>query len=369
MQQLAGLLAKAERPLAILGGSRWTPAAVDAFAAFATAQRLPVAVSFRRQMLFPHCHDCHVGDIGVGANPKLVERVKSADLIIMLGSRMGEMPSQAYTVLDIPVPRQAIVHVMPDAAQLGRVYTPTLAICATPTAFVEALSQLAPAVPKTRDALVVEARRDYLAWTDHASIRIPGPLQMADVMKHFDEVMPDDAILCNGAGNYATWVHRFHRFDQFGTQLAPTSGSMGYGVPAAVGAKRVQPERTVVAFAGDGCFLMNGQEFATAVQYSLPIIVIIVDNRMYGTIRMHQEREYPGRVSATTLRNPDFAAYARAFGGHGERVTTTAEFAPALARARESGLPAILHLILDGEAITPSTTLTKIRETAVAAGR
>jgi len=189
------------------------------------------------------------------------------------------------------------------------------------------------------------------------------------VMEHLNEVLPPDAIVCNGAGNYATWVHRFYRFDRYGTQLAPTSGSMGYGVPAAVGAKRVFPDRTVVAFAGDGCFLMNGQEFATAVQYQLPLVVIVVDNGMYGTIRMHQEREYPGRVSATALRNPDFAVYARAFGGHGERVERTEEFAPAFERALASGLPAILHCVIDPEAISPAFTLAQVREAAMAAGR
>jgi acetolactate synthase-1/2/3 large subunit len=188
---------------------------------------------------------------------------------------------------------------------------------------------------------------------------------MARVMDHLNQVLPRDAIVCNGAGNYATWVHRFYRFEGFGTQLAPTSGSMGYGVPAAVGAKRVFPERTVVAFAGDGCFLMNGQEFATAVQYGLPIIVVLLDNAMYGTIRMHQEREYPGRISATQLKNPDFCAYARAFGGHGERVERTEDFAPALARARASGLPAVLHCLIDPQAITPTGTLDGIRGAAL----
>lgn len=192
---------------------------------------------------------------------------------------------------------------------------------------------------------------------------------MAEVMDYLNNVLPEDAIICNGAGNYATWVHRFHHFTKFGSQLAPTSGSMGYGVPAAVGAKRVLPERMVVAFAGDGCFMMHGQEFATAVQYDLPIIVIIVDNAMFGTIRMHQEREYPGRISGTTLKNPDFALYATAFGGHGERVERTEEFAPAFERARASGKPSIIHCFIDPEAINPSYTLTSLREAAIAAGR
>jgi acetolactate synthase-1/2/3 large subunit len=190
---------------------------------------------------------------------------------------------------------------------------------------------------------------------------------MGRIMRYLNDTLPEDAILTNGAGNYATWLHRFYAFRRYGTQLAPTSGSMGYGLPAAVGAKRLHPDKTVVCFAGDGCFMMHGQEFATAVQYQLPILVILVDNGMYGTIRMHQERHYPGRLSATTLHNPDFAAYARAFGGHGERVETTEQFIPAFERALASGKPAILHCLLDPEAITPTTTLTKIREQALAA--
>jgi acetolactate synthase-1/2/3 large subunit len=209
------------------------------------------------------------------------------------------------------------------------------------------------------------ARAEYLAWSDPAPIRIPGALQMGEVMQHLREVLPADAIFCNGAGNFATWVHRFWPFTTYGSQLAPTSGSMGYGLPAGVGAKRLWREREVVVFAGDGDFLMHGQEFATAVQYGLPIIVVLLDNAMYGTIRMHQEREYPGRISATQLKNPDFCAYARAFGGHGERVERTEDFAPALARARASGLPAVLHCLIDPQAITPTGTLDGIRGAAL----
>jgi acetolactate synthase-1/2/3 large subunit len=366
---LQALLAKAERPFVVLGGSRWSTEAVRDFAALAAQWQIPVAVSLRRQMLFPTDNPSFVGDMGFGTNPKLVQHVKSADLLLLIGSRMSEVPSQGYTLLEIPVPRQTLVHVLPEPAELGRVYRPTLPICATPTAFVQALAGVKLVASVSRTEFLAAARRDYLAWSDPASIRSPGALQMAEVMRELDARLPADAILCNGAGNYATWIHRFHRFRAFGTQLAPTSGSMGYGVPAAIAAKRIEPGRTVVAFAGDGCFLMNGQEFATAVQYELPIVVILVDNGMYGTIRMHQEREYPGRVVATALRNPDFAAYARAFGGHGERVTRTEEFAPAFERAIASNKPAILHCLIDPEAISPSATLTQVREAAVAAGR
>jgi acetolactate synthase-1/2/3 large subunit len=369
MAALQALLAKAERPFVVLGGSRWSADAVREFAALAAQWQIPVAVSLRRQMLFPTDNPSFVGDMGFGTNPKLVQHVKSADLLLLIGSRMSEVPSQGYSLLEVPVPRQTLVHVLPEPAELGRVYRPTLAICATPTSFVQALGGVKLATSPSRTEFLAAARGDYLAWSDPASIRSPGALQMAEVMRELDARLPADAILCNGAGNYATWIHRFHRFRAFGTQLAPTSGSMGYGVPAAIAAKRIDPSRTVVAFAGDGCFLMNGQEFATAVQYELAIVVVLVDNGMYGTIRMHQEREYPGRVVATTLRNPDFAAYARAFGGHGERVTRTEEFAPAFERAIASNKPAILHCLIDPEAISPSATLTQVRAAAVAAGR
>jgi acetolactate synthase-1/2/3 large subunit len=369
IERLRELLSQAQRPIVVLGGSRWTAEAVQEFADLARQWELPVTVSLRRQMLFSTDHPCFVGDLGFGPNPKLVAHVKNADLVVLIGSRMSEVPSQGYTILDIPVPQQTLVHVYPDAFELGRVYRPELAIVATPTAFIEALRGTTLPTSASRRAYRDAARNDYLAWSDPSEIQTPGTLQMAEVIRHLGEVLPTDAILCNGAGNYATWVHRFHQFRAFGTQLAPTSGSMGYGVPAAVGAKRVFPERAVVAFAGDGCFLMNGQEFATAVQYNLPIIVIVVDNGMYGTIRMHQEREYPGRVSATQLRNPDFAAYARAFGGHGERVERTEDFAPAFARAQASGLPAIVHCVIDPEAISPAFTLSGVRAAAIAAGR
>ncbi|XDF33641.1 thiamine pyrophosphate-binding protein [Paracidovorax avenae] len=369
LRELARRLAAAERPVAILGGSRWSEAAVRDFTAFAEAWSLPVYCSFRRQMLFPASHGCYGGDLGLGANPKLLARIRESDLVLLVGGRLSEVPSQGYTLLDIPVPAQPLVHVHADADELGRLYRPAQAIHATPQAFTAALAAVRPEGPVRWAARAAEARADYLAWSDPAPIRIPGPLQMGEVMRHLREVLPPDTIFCNGAGNFATWVHRFWPFTAFASQLAPTSGSMGYGLPAGVGAKRLWPQREVVVFSGDGDFLMHGQEFATAVQYGLPVIVVLLDNGMYGTIRMHQEREYPGRVSATQLRNPDFRAYAQAFGGHGERVERTEDFAPALARARASGLPSVLHCLLDAEAITPTGTLAGIRGAAQAAGR
>jgi len=371
-QQLAELeqrLAQARKPVAILGGTRWNADAVAQFAEFAAQRQLPVAVQFRRQMLFPVSHPSFIGDVGLGSNPDTMAFIRDADLVLLVGGRMSEIASQSYTLFDIPVPRQALVHVHPDAGELNRVYRASLAINTSPAAFAQALSESAASGGTTAQAPWAEElarmRASYEAWTNPLAIEHPGALQMGQVMSYLDSVLPPDAIMCNGAGNYATWLHRFHRFTRYGTQLAPTSGSMGYGLPAAVGAKRIAPERTVVCFAGDGCFMMHGQEFATAVQYGLPIIVLLFDNGMFGTIRMHQERHYPGRISATQLHNPDFAAYAQAFGGHGERVEETAQFAPAFERALASGKPAILHCLIDPEAITPTTTLQKIRQQAL----
>ena len=367
MQDIARLLRDAERPLMVVGGTRWDESAVAAVSDWARKADVPVAVSLRRQMLFPVSNPAFVGDLGFGANPALVEKVKQADLILLVGSRMSEVPSQGYTLLNIPVPQQKLVHVFPDPQELGKVYRPDVAVCATPAAFVQELHKLElPAAP-ARNAYRNELREVWQRWSDTSSIVSPGELQMAKVIDHLNEVLPDDAIICNGAGNYATWVHRFYHFNQYATQLAPTSGSMGYGVPAAVGAQRLYPDRTVVAFAGDGCFLMHGQEFATAVQYRLSIVIVVVDNGMFGTIRMHQERDYPQRVVGTALQNPDFAAYARSFGGHGERVERTEEFAAALQRARDSGLPSIIHCLIDPEAISPAFTLSEVREKALAA--
>ncbi|MBI5922857.1 MAG: thiamine pyrophosphate-binding protein [Betaproteobacteria bacterium] len=361
MSTLQELLAQAIRPLMVLGGSRWSAGAVANVRAFAERFTLPVACSFRRQMLFDHEHACYAGDIGIGINPKLAERIRQADLLLLIGARFSEMPSQGYALLGIPTPVQTLVHAHADAGELGKLYRPELAIQATPDAFTTALARIPASTVFPWMNWTQAARRDYLEWSDPVPIRIPGQLQMGEVMQTLAATLPADTILCNGAGNFATWVHRFWRFRNYGTQLAPTSGSMGYGVPAAIGAKRLFPDRTVVAFAGDGDFMMHGQELATAVQYGLTIIVILVDNGMFGTIRMHQEREYPGRVIGSALRNPDFAALALAYGAYGERVETTAEFAPAFRRALDSGRPAVLHCLLDPEAITPTTTLSGLR--------
>ena len=363
IDQLHALLEKSERPFVLLGGSRWTEAARQNLVNWAERFNLPVATSFRRAHLFPADHPNFAGDLGIGPNPKLSARFKDADLLIMIGARMSEMPSSSYTLLEIPKPRQQLVHVFPAAEELGRVYQPTLAIQATPLAFCQALAAMPSANRRRTSKPVEDAHAEYLEWSKTPN-ELPGAFQYGSVMVWLRDRLPNDAIICNGAGNFTIWIHRYYRFRGFGTQLAPTSGSMGYGPPAAVMAKRQHPQRTVVAFAGDGDFLMNGQEFATAIQYDIPVIIIIPDNGMYGTIRMHQEREYPGRVSATQLKNPDFAALARAYGGYGERVERTEEFQPAFERALQSGRPAILHCIVDPQALTPAMTLNAIRERA-----
>ncbi|MDX8479423.1 thiamine pyrophosphate-binding protein [Mesorhizobium sp. VK24D] len=355
------LLSNAKRPFVILGGTRWNAEAVAQMRTIAETWSLPVGCSFRRQMLFDHLHPNYAGDVGIGINPKLAASIKQADVVLLIGGRMGEMPSSDYTLLKSPYPDQALVHVHADAGELGRVYRPTLAINASPSAFVEAFAKRKLAGTPAWADETAKLHSAYLEWSTPPETG-PGAVQMGPIMNYLEKVLPEDAILTNGAGNYATWVHRFHRFRRFATQAAPTSGSMGYGTPAAVAAKALHPDRTVVAFAGDGCFQMNGQEFATAVQYGLPIIVVVVNNGIYGTIRMHQEREYPNRVVATDLKNPDFAALARAYGGHGETVEKTEDFAPAFERARASGKPAIVEIRLDPEAITPTRTLTQIRD-------
>jgi acetolactate synthase-1/2/3 large subunit len=367
MSRLQKLLWAAERPIALLGGSRWSEAACAAVARFAQRFALPVATTFRRAHLFDPAHPCYAGDLGIGPNPKLLARVKGADLILLVGGRLGEMPSQSYTLLDIPGPRQTLVHVFPGVEELGRVYRPHLAINAAPTAFAAALEGLQPPGELRWQGEAAAAHADFLAWTDKPT-PVPGAVNLGEIVAGLRDRLPADAVICNGAGNFSIWVHRYTRYRRYGTELAPISGSMGYGVPAAIGMQRLAPERTVIAFAGDGDFLMTGQEFATAVQYRLPIIVVVVDNGMYGTIRMHQERHYPGRVVATALTNPDFAAYARAFGGYGATVEKTAEFFPAFDAARQSGKPAILHLKVDPEALTPTMSLTATREKAQAGG-
>jgi acetolactate synthase-1/2/3 large subunit len=353
------MLGQARNPIMILGGPRWDARAVASAQRFAEAWDLPVAVSFRRQGLFDNTHPNYAGDVGLGINPKLRARVADADLVILLGARLSENPSQNFTLLAMPKPVQTLVHIHPGAEELGRLYAPDLPINATPGTFLDAAGALGGIASGDRAAA---AHAEYLAWSEPLTEDTDGgPVRMGAVMRHLREALPRDAIMTNGAGNYAIWLHRFHRFAGYGTQVAPTSGSMGYGLPAAIAAKLRYPGREVICLAGDGCFQMTSQEFGTAAQAGAAVIVIVVDNGIYGTIRMHQERDYPGRISGTSLVNPDFAAVARAYGAFGATVRTTAEFAPALGKARASGGPALLHLLTDPEAITPSTTLAALR--------
>lgn len=363
MAKLHELLAQSQRPIFILGGSRWSEDSCATFQQLATRFDVPVATSYRRLPLFDPLHACYAGDLGIGPNPKLIAYIKAADLVVAVGGRLGEIASQGYSLFDIPGPATSLVHVHPGAEELGRVYRPQLAIHATPIRFSAALARLDPPARMTWRETTRALHADYLAWTQMPTEQ-PGRVNLGAIMVWLRDNLPLDTILCNGAGNYAAWIHRFYRFRKFATHIAPTSASMGYGMPAAVAMQRLHPERLVISVNGDGDFLMNGQEFATAVQYDLPIVVIICDNASYGTIRMYQEREYPGRVMATDLRNPDFAAYARAFGGFGATVERTEDFPAAFVAARASGTPAIIHLKIDTEAVTPTTTLTRLREQA-----
>ncbi len=363
LKRLVALLEGAGSPFLVLGGSRWTQASCAATRRFAERWALPVVTSFRRLPLFDALHEAYAGDLGIGANPKLLARLKAADLLLVLGGRLGDVPSQGYELFDIPRPACRLVHVHPEPGELGRVYAADLAIAATPVGLAEALETLSPAAAPGWAGSVATAHAEYLAWSETATPQ-PGGVNFGQIVVWLREHLPPEAVITNGAGNFAAWVGRFFRFSRLGSHAAPMSGSMGYGVPAAIAMQLLHPDAQVVCFSGDGDFLMNGQEFATAVQYGLPIVVIVCDNGLYGTIRMHQEREYPGRPSATALRNPDFAAYARAFGGFGATVEATADFPAAYEAARASGLPAILHLKIDPEAILPGTTLGEIRRAA-----
>ncbi len=355
--KLAALLNEAEKPFLVLGGTRWTAEDVAEVHQFAEKWGLPVGCSFRRQQLFRHDHPNYAGDVGLGINPKLKSRLQESDLVILLGARFSENPSQGFSLFDIPKPKQTLVQIHSGAEELGRIYVPDLAMNATPGTFLAAMRGQEPSTGRSIDPAV---QQDYLAWTSNPPA-IPGDVQMGEVMMHLKAVLPENAIMANGAGNYAIWLHRFWPFRGFGTQLAPTSGSMGYGLPGAVaGALRCQ-DQEVICFAGDGCFQMTMQEFGTAVQYGAKIIVLVIDNGIYGTIRMHQEKNYPARISGTDIQNPDFAAIAAAYGAHSETVLKTEEFGPALERARASDKAALIHIKIDPEALSPTATITSLR--------
>ena len=348
MATLMKMIGDAAAPVAIVGGAGWHAKARTHFTRFAEETGLPVAGAFRRQDAIPNSSKAWAGNLGYGPNPKLVARIKAADLVLVVGARLGEATTDSYTLITPDHPDQILVHVHPDPEELGRVYRTDLAICADMAEFAEAAALWDDDILPFDSG--VEAHQEWLEWTT------PKPsgakLDLAACVMTMRDTLPDDSIICNGAGNFSGWWHRFWHYNGFPAQLAPTAGAMGYGVPAAVAAAQRHPERTVVALAGDGDFLMNGQELATAAQYNCDLLVILVDNSAYGTIRMHQEREFPGRISATQLANPDFAALARAFGGWATRVETTAEFAPALAEAKTRKGVRLLHLITDIEQLS-----------------
>ncbi|MDB5798756.1 MAG: Acetolactate synthase large subunit [Paucimonas sp.] len=355
---LSGLLARAERPLVIVGGANWSAQAAADLRQFAQAWKLPVAAAFRRQDIFDNRHPNYVGHMSLGINPALAQRVQDADLVLAVGTRLGDPTTDSYTHLVPPRSRQALVHMHVDANELGRVYQPALAIQASIPAGAALLASLsAPAAPPWQD-WTQAARQDYARFTTLPA-RAAGAsgVDLGAVVSHLNQVLPDDAIITNGAGNYTIWVHRFYQYRQPRTELAPTCGAMGYGFPAAIAAARRHPGRSVVCFAGDGCFLMYPQELATAVQYGIPLVVIVCNNGMYGTIRMHQEKRFPGRISATDLAGPDFVSLARSFGAWGERVETTEGFAAAFARAVAARKPALLELRVDPRQLTPGMRL------------
>jgi acetolactate synthase-1/2/3 large subunit len=364
VERVRELLAAARRPLVIVGGSPWSAEAHDALTAWCTASGVPVAAGWRRQDHVDNTSPVYAGHLALGADPRLTRRVREADVLLVIGDRLSEITTAGYTLLHVPDPEQALVHVSPDPEELGRVYAPAVAVASSPDTFALALAGRPPLDGAGRSDETRAARDDYLDNLRH--LPVPGALNMGDVMERLRARLPADAILTNGAGNFSVWTHRFYEFRQYPTQLAPTSGAMGYGVPAAVAAKIVHPDRLVVAMAGDGDFLMTGQELATAVQYGAAIVVLVVNNGMYGTIRMHQERHYPGRVSGTDLVNPDFAALAQSFGAHGAVVERTEDFADAFEEAVAAGRPAVLELRVDPEALTPRQSLTEIREQALA---
>ncbi|HJV88018.1 MAG TPA: thiamine pyrophosphate-binding protein [Noviherbaspirillum sp.] len=379
MAQLRALLSAAQRPLVVLGGAGWNEAACDEMRRFIEANALPAACAFRFQDLLDNRHPHYIGDVGIGINPKLAARIQSSDLILAIGPRLGEMTTGGYTLLQAPLPRQKLIHVHASTEELGRVYQADLMINSGMPQIAAALADMAPVDATAWRHTVAEARAELDAWQAEPPVfnTTTAKLNLWQVMQALKAQLPADTLLANGAGNFATWAHRFWTYAGFRTQLAPTSGAMGYGVPAAIAAKIIEQQqgkqRMVLNFAGDGDFMMNGQELATAVQYRAGVLFILFNNSAYGTIRMHQEREHPGRISGTTLQNPDFAALARAYGASGETVDTTAAFAPALQRAlshiASTGLPALVELRYDVDLISPNATLASIRKAAQEAGR
>jgi acetolactate synthase-1/2/3 large subunit len=363
MLRLRDSLALARKPLMILGGSSWTGAGLRDIKSFATQYGLPVACAFRRQDLFDNRHANYVGEVGIGLNPELAQAIRESDLLLAVGTRLGEIVTSGYTLLDVPVPQQALIHVLPCAEELGRVYQPELKVLASMDAFAQAAAQLPSPDAAPWSGWLQDLRGKYTSYIGPSTRE--ARLDPAGVIIALREKLETDAIVTNGAGNYSAWAHRYHQFSAPRSQLAPTSGAMGYGVPAAVAAKLLSPTRQVVCLAGDGCFLMSSQELATVKRHGLAIIFIVFNNGMYGTIRMHQEINYPGRPIGTDLCNPDFVLYAQSFGIPGERVETTEAFAPSLERALNAGGAYLIELAIEAEILTPRATLSGLRRAAL----
>jgi acetolactate synthase-1/2/3 large subunit len=357
LETLATLLRSATRPLLVVGGTGWTDESCKSLLEFARRNQLPWVASWRRQDLLDNRDENYCGHLGLGVDPNLAERVKTADLILAVGSRLGENTTSGYTLLVAPVPRQTLIHVHPDPNELGRVYQPALAINCGLASFASALSGIEIPKHDTRAAWLREARAAYVRFNTAPPPSSTAYVDMAAVVSWLSEHLQEDALVSNGAGNYTVWLHRFFRYKRPRTELAPTSGAMGYGVPAAIAGKLRYPDREVVAFAGDGCFLMYPQELGTALQHRANLVIIVVNNGIYGTIRMHQERRYPGRVVGTDILNPDLVALARSFGAFAERVESTDRFPEAFQRAMGSRLPAVLELRVDPDQLTPTFRL------------
>lgn len=362
MNKLRDMLAAAKRPFVMLGGGGWNATACADMRAFIETNNLPTACAYRCQDLLDNRSPNYLGDIAVGMNPAIEKRIRECDLLLAIGLRLGEWTTINYTLVDIPRPKMKFIHVHAGAEELGRVYQGDLLINSGMPEFAAAARALPPVKPVWADQTKA-ARAEFDAW--QLPVKTPGTLNMSEVIAFLKKRLPEGSILTNGAGNFTLWAHRFYQYTGFRTQLGPTSGAMGYGVPAGVAAKLVHPERPVIAFAGDGDFLMNGQELATAMQYGAKTIFIVINNGMFGTIRMHQERHYPGRISGTELHNPDFAALARAYGAHGEVVTRTEDFEAAFERAWNAGTAALLELRIDPDSVSPRATLSAIRAEAL----
>ena len=351
----------AKSPCLIIGGGLWGMEGIKSLGLWSEALNIPVITEFRRTDRILPDHPCFAGDLGFGPNPKIIDLIKGSDLVLSLGAKLSEVPSQSFSLLSIPNPQMEFIQVLGDSESLGRVYQPNLGLIANPDQVVTQLwaqQQKRPIAAKSHDH-VQSAHEAYRLWSNNPP-SIPGQFQYGEVIKSLRDRLPPETIITNGAGNYAIWVHRYWHYQAPYTQLAPTSGSVGYSVPSGVMAAHLRRDCQVISFAGDGCFLMNGNEMATAIQYDIPLIVIIIDNGMYGTIRMHQEKHYPHRVIGTDLKNPDFAVMMKAFGGHGERVESTEDFMPAFERARASGKASVIHCLIDPEAITPAKTLSAV---------